>query len=95
MEEYKILFLIHIFTLLAYTIDVSWYFIGKEQIKSITTRNIIVRLTSLILIFTFVKEVDDLNNYIMINAITFLWSINYVGTILKEITFTRILLRRY
>jgi O-antigen/teichoic acid export membrane protein len=94
IEEYKTLFIIHVFTLIAYTLDVSWYFIGKEQIKSVTTRNIIVRIVSLILIFTLVKEVDDLNNYIMINAITlFAGQLIMWIPLLRDISFTRITIR--
>lgn len=94
VEDYKLLFFIHIFTLIAATIDVSWYFIGKEQMKSITTRNIVVRIVSLILIFTFVKEVDDLNKYIMINAFTlFAGQLIMWIPLLKDISFTRITLR--
>ncbi|MDR7078839.1 O-antigen/teichoic acid export membrane protein [Neobacillus niacini] len=94
IEDYKMLFFIHIFTLIAATIDVSWYFIGKEQIKSITTRNIVVRVVSLILIFTLVKEVDDLDKYIMINAVTlFAGQLIMWIPLLKDITFTRITLR--
>jgi O-antigen/teichoic acid export membrane protein len=94
IKDYKMLFFIHIFTLISSTIDVSWYFIGKEQIKSITTRNILVRFVSLILIFTFVKEVDDLDKYIMINAFTlFAGQLIMWIPLLKDISFTRITLR--
>lgn len=94
VDDYKMLFVIHIFTLISATIDVSWYFIGKEQIKSITTRNIIVRIVSIILIFTFVKEIDDLNKYIMINAITlFIGQLIMWIPLLKDISFIRISFR--
>lgn len=91
VEDNNMLFIIHIFTLFASTIDVTWYFIGKEQIKSITTRNIVVRLVSIALIFTFVKDVDDLPKYIMINAITlFIGQLIMWIPLLKEITLKRI-----
>lgn len=94
VDDYKMLFFIHIFTLISATIDVSWYFIGKEQIKSITTRNIVVRVVSLILIFTFVKDVNDLDRYIMINAFTlFAGQLIMWIPLLKDIRFTRITLR--
>ncbi|MEH7356563.1 oligosaccharide flippase family protein [Neobacillus drentensis] len=91
VKENKQLFFIHIFTLLATTIDVSWYFIGKEQIKSVTTRNIIVRLASIVLIFTLVKDAADLPYYIMINAVTlFVGQLIMWIPLLKEISFQRI-----
>ncbi|NMD68799.1 flippase [Bacillus sp. DNRA2] len=90
-HEYTPLFLIHFFTLFAYTVDISWYFIGKEQIKSVTTRNIIVRLVSIVLIFSFVKNVNDLHLYILINALTlFVGQLIMWIPLLKEITFKKI-----
>ncbi len=91
INNHKTLFFIHVFTLIASAIDVSWYFIGKEQIKRITTRNIIVRLVSIVLIFTLVKDFDDLPKYIMINAITlFVGQLIMWIPLLKEISFKRI-----
>jgi O-antigen/teichoic acid export membrane protein len=93
-KEYKSLFFIHIFTLVSTTIDVSWYFIGKEQIKSVTTRNIIVRLVSIVLVFTLVKDINDLSYYITINAVTlFVGQLIMWIPLLKEITFKRIAFR--
>lgn len=91
VKEYKSLFFIHIFTMIASTIDVSWYFIGKEQMKSVTTRNIIVRLVSIALVFILVKDISDLPYYIMINAVTlFIGQLIMWIPLLKEITFKKI-----
>jgi O-antigen/teichoic acid export membrane protein len=93
-NEYRSLFLIHVFTLIASTIDISWYFIGKEQIKRVTTRNIIVRIASIILIFSFVKDVNDLPLYIMINSLTlFTGQLIMWIPLLKEVSFKRIAYR--
>ncbi|WP_318507242.1 oligosaccharide flippase family protein [Bacillus sp. T3] len=91
VNDYKMFFLIHIFTLIATSIDISWYYIGQEQVKSITTRNIVVRIVSITLIFTFVKEIDDLPIYIMINAITlFIGQLIMWIPLLKTIKFQKI-----
>ena len=64
-EYYKIL----IFELLAAMFDISWFFQGMEEFKKTVTRNIIVRLTSVCLIFIFVKQPSDLNKYLTIYAV--------------------------
>lgn len=90
VSEYKMLFFIHILSLVSATIDISWYFIGKEQVKSITIRNVIVRLVSIALIFTLVNDVDDLPIYIAINAGTlFLGQLVMWIPLVKEISFEK------
>lgn len=67
-SEYQELYLINVLTLFANIIDISWYFFGREQIKAISVRNMLVKIIGIILIFTFVKETDDLDLYVLINA---------------------------
>ncbi|WP_449623049.1 oligosaccharide flippase family protein [Robertmurraya sp. Marseille-Q9965] len=94
IDQYKILFFIHIFTLVASLLDISWYFIGKEQIKSVTLRNVIVRIASIILIFCFVKDVDDLTLYVIINAGTlFVGQLIMWIPLLKEVNFVKLQFR--
>ena len=57
------------FELLAASFDISWFFQGLEDFKKTVIRNIIVRLTSVALIFVFVKQETDLNKYLAIYAI--------------------------
>ncbi|MFS0821566.1 oligosaccharide flippase family protein [Bacillus sp. 1P02SD] len=91
IDQHKILFLVHIFTLIASLLDISWYFIGKEKIKSVTLRNILVRVVSIIMIFTLVKDIDDLTIYVMINAITlFVGQLIMWVPLLKEVRFVRV-----
>ncbi|MBS4213114.1 oligosaccharide flippase family protein [Neobacillus rhizophilus] len=90
VADNKMLFFIHIFTLIATTIDISWYFIGMEQIKSITMRNILIRVVSIILIFTLVKSIEDLSLYILINASTlFMGQLIMWIPLLKVVSFKR------
>lgn len=91
LEEYKQLFYIHFLTLLAYSLDISWFFIGKEQIKKITLRNMIVKIAGIVLIFTFVKDSNDLPVYVLINGITlFLGQLIMWIPLLKEVKFVKI-----
>ncbi|MGL5414768.1 MAG: flippase [Clostridium sp.] len=68
-KDYKIVFLIQGINILVATIDISWLFMGLEDFKKTVTRNIIVRIIGVILIFTFVKHENDVALYVFINAI--------------------------
>ncbi len=52
--------------LLANMFDISWYFQGLENFKPIVMRNIIIKLVSVGLIFTFIHQKSDLGLYILI-----------------------------
>ena len=54
--------------IIAAMIDVSYLFMGFENFRITVIRNFIVKLLSLILIFTLVKERNDLTIYILIVA---------------------------
>ncbi|MCU5378382.1 oligosaccharide flippase family protein [Bacillus wiedmannii] len=89
--DYKELFFIHIFSLVAAAIDISWYFIGKEQIKKITIRNILIRLLGIFLVFALVKDYNDLSLYIIINTTTlFAGQLIMWIPLLKEIRYVKI-----
>ena len=61
---YRILF----FELIAAAFDISWFFQGMEEFKKTVIRNILVRITSVALIFILVKEKTDLDKYLTIYA---------------------------
>lgn len=63
-QYYRILF----FELVAAAFDISWFFQGLEEFKKTVIRNIIVRLTSVALIFLLVKQPSDLSKYLTIYA---------------------------
>lgn len=48
--------------------DISWFFQGIENFKTITIRNAIIKSLGTVLIFTFVKSADDLWIYVLINV---------------------------
>ena len=58
------------FFILSSAVDISWYFIGKEDFKNASIRSFFVKVTSVILIFIFVKDSSDLWKYILINSLT-------------------------
>ncbi|MDQ0231427.1 flippase [Metabacillus malikii] len=91
LDNYTNLFYIHFLTLLAYSFDISWFFIGKEQIKKISIRNMIVKVLGIILIFSFVKDADDLPLYVLINGGTlFFGQLIMWIPLLKEVKLVKI-----
>ncbi|UXC67235.1 polysaccharide biosynthesis C-terminal domain-containing protein [Limosilactobacillus oris] len=63
---FKQYFLLQGIWIVATGLDVSWYFMGLENFKVTVVRNTFVRLISIVLIFTIVKDVNDLGKYIAI-----------------------------
>lgn len=70
--KYKIEFLMQYLSLLAVVFDVSWFFMGLENFKVIVIRNVIVKLISIVAIFTFIKHQSDLPLYILILSLSIL-----------------------
>lgn len=64
MQQYKIMYLILAFNLLAVMVDVVWLFQGLEEFKIIVLRNTIFKIIGIIYIFVAVKTKDDLVKYI-------------------------------
>lgn len=54
------------FWIIAAGVDVSWYFMGMEDFKKTVTRNTIVKLISIALIFLLVRNANDLWKYILL-----------------------------
>ena len=69
-NQYKIYYTILLLELFGNCLDISWFFQGLEEFKKTVTRNIIVKLISIISIFCFVKTSNDLYKYIWIYALT-------------------------
>ncbi|HDX9587160.1 TPA: flippase [Bacillus pseudomycoides] len=70
VKDNKVIFYIQLFMLISSMLDISWLFIGLEELKKVVIRNTFVRLLSLILIFTFVNDQGDLALYVLINVLT-------------------------
>ncbi|WP_297633607.1 flippase [uncultured Clostridium sp.] len=66
--NYREVFLIQGINILVATFDISWLFMGLEDFKKTVTRNLIVRVIGVILIFTLVKNVEDVALYVFINV---------------------------
>lgn len=76
--------------LLSYMIDISWFFFGLEQFKMTVTRNTIIKISTIIFIFMFVKESTDLWKYTMILSLgTFLSQLYLWFNLKKYIVFVK------
>ena len=64
--EYSLYFKILCLEILAYMVDISWFFQGIEEFKKTVSRNILVKVISIICIFIFIKEKKDLYLYFLI-----------------------------
>lgn len=68
--QYVVYYRILLLEIIANIIDISWYFQGLEEFKKTVSRNIIVKVCSLISIFIFVKEATDLHKYFIIYVLS-------------------------
>lgn len=68
--DYSVYYTILIFEIIANCIDISWFFQGLEEFKKTVVRNTIVKLISLMCIFIFIKNENDLNKYFIIYVVS-------------------------
>lgn len=68
--NYQVIYIILLLNLLANIFDISWFYQGLEEYKTVSVRNIIVKLAFAISIFVFVKNPEDLNLYILLNGLS-------------------------
>lgn len=69
-SNYSVYLWIQSINIISVAVDISWFLMGLEQFKKTVTRNLIVKIISVILIFTFVKTAKDLWLYILINGLS-------------------------
>ncbi|MCS8621438.1 flippase [Lactiplantibacillus plantarum] len=66
----KIYFFYQSFYIIAGAFDISWFFMGLEDFKKTVLRNMLIKLISLIAIFTLVKSSRDTGIYILILSVS-------------------------
>lgn len=67
-NEFHFYYWIQSINIIAAAVDISWLFMGIEDFKKTVTRNLIIKIISIIAIFSLVKTVNDLWIYILISA---------------------------
>ena len=77
-SQYRAYYIIQSLYLVAALFDINWLFFGLELFKTTVTRNTLIRICSVFLIFLFVKKTSDLWIYIFILAASHLASTVYL-----------------
>lgn len=67
-EEYKNIAAAQGLYLLSVCFDINWFYFGLEKFKLTITRNCIIKIASLVLIFIFIRTQNDLEKYTLIMA---------------------------
>lgn len=65
-----ILYLINCLPIIGSIFDISWFFIGYEDIKKVVIRNSLTKVLGIICIFIFVKSPNDIGIYALIMGLT-------------------------
>lgn len=90
-KQYKLIAFIQIMYVLSSVFDINWFFFGIEKFKLTITRNTIIKVLSLILIFVFVKTSNDVWKYTAILAGSTLFSNIILFSFLRRyVRFTKI-----
>lgn len=90
-ESNKLIFIIQILYTISALFDINWFFFGIEEFKLTVIRNTIIKLISVISIFIFVKNSDDLWIYTTILAASTLLSQISLWPFLKRyVSFTKV-----
>ena len=89
--EHKQILLVQSLLLVSCYLDINWLFFGLEKFKITVSRNIVIKILSLIATFVFVKDSSDLWKYALIIAISTLLSQLYLWLFaVKEIKFVKV-----
>ena len=89
--EYKNIMYIQFIYLLSTMFDINWFYFGMEKFKITISRNIIIKLLSLVCIFLFIKNSNDLPIYTLILSGSTLISQLYLWLFIrKDIIFTKV-----
>lgn len=69
-NQYQIYYIILSVNLLAVMFDISWFYMGIEQFQYIVRQNALFKLFSIVSLFIWVKDENDLGIYILIMALS-------------------------
>lgn len=68
-NDFDVFIFLQAFYLIGVMFDINWLFFGLEEFKVIVSRNMLIKIGSLILIFVFVNKMTDIWIYIMILSV--------------------------
>ena len=70
INENYLIFLISGVFLYITPFRIDWFFRGREEFRYITSRSLIIKTVSIILLFVFVRQKSDLIIYVILNVFT-------------------------
>lgn len=98
-SEYRIFFEVYIVHIVGYFLDISWFYIGIEEMKPVVIRNYIVRITTTVLLFVIVRDRGDLLIYIWLTCLTTLMNAvlvaRWIGKYVTPLPFREIHVMRH
>lgn len=68
VKENQIIYILHCLTIISSAFEITWFYYGVENFKTVSIRNIIVKIVGVALIMLVVKKPEDLWLYVIINA---------------------------
>lgn len=85
----RIIAFLQLFYVISGLFDISWLFFGLEKFKLTITRNLLIKISAIVLIFVFVHNPDDLWIYTLIMSLGTLLSQIYLWWFVKKyVTFS-------
>lgn len=69
--------------IVAIMFDINFFFQGNENFKTLTIKNLLIKITGVIAIFLFVKQQSDLRLYVLINSLVIIISNLFMWISLK------------
>lgn len=90
-HDNKVIFLSYSVGIIADIINVGWFYQGIEDFRTTIARNFLIKITSIVLIFVFVKTENDLLNYsLLINFANLFGNLLVAIAIKRKVTFKHI-----
>ena len=84
--SYHVLYLILTMNIVATAFDITWFFTGLEQFPKVIVRNLVVKISSVVLVFLFIHSPEHLTRYILIHSGMNLLSSISLWTYVKKLT---------
>ncbi len=66
--QYKVYYFVLTLNILGTMFDISWFYSGMEQFKYTVTKNTVIKIIGIVLVFIFVKTKEHLFNFVLINS---------------------------
>lgn len=70
VKENQIIYVLYCLTIISSAFEITWFYYGIENFKTVSIRNIIIKIIGVGLIMLLVKKPDDLWLYVVINSLS-------------------------